>query len=78
MSIIAKQYVSGTVVIRGGQIIADVIVIGVTWKATYHAHSEKSMSSLARVLFTNGEYAFSQSYLPLTKATGTVYFMYAT
>ena len=51
----------GTVFIRGGQVIADVVVIGVTWKATYHVRKEKSWNSLTRVLFTNGEYPFSQA-----------------
>ncbi|KAM5539500.1 hypothetical protein V8D89_006952 [Ganoderma adspersum] len=44
--------------IRGGQIIADMVVIGVTWKAAYEARREGSMSSLMRVLFTNGTLYF--------------------
>ncbi|PIL22801.1 hypothetical protein GSI_15496 [Ganoderma sinense ZZ0214-1] len=45
---------AGTLFIRGGQIVADAVVIGVTWKATYHARSEGSMSFLTRVMFRNG------------------------
>ncbi|KAI1794903.1 hypothetical protein LXA43DRAFT_1091493 [Ganoderma leucocontextum] len=47
-----------TIFIRGGQIIADAVVIGVTWKATYHARSEGSMSFLTRVMFRNGTMYF--------------------
>nr|VWO99376.1 Aspartyl proteinase [Ganoderma boninense] len=41
----------GTIFIRGGQIFADVLVIGITWRATYHAFSEGSKCFLARVTF---------------------------
>ncbi|TBU24074.1 hypothetical protein BD311DRAFT_672579, partial [Dichomitus squalens] len=51
-----------TIVIRGGQIISDAIVIGVTWKATYHARTERSMSSLTRVMFRNGTRTLSLQY----------------
>ncbi|KAM5539139.1 hypothetical protein V8D89_007196 [Ganoderma adspersum] len=44
--------------IRGGQIIADVVVIGVTWKATYAARREGSVSSLMKVMFKNGTVYF--------------------
>ncbi|TBU41593.1 hypothetical protein BD309DRAFT_867975 [Dichomitus squalens] len=49
------SFLSLIVVIRGGQIIADAIVIGVTWKATYQARSERSMSYLMTVMFKNGK-----------------------
>nr|VWO95765.1 Homeobox domain-containing protein [Ganoderma boninense] len=51
---LATNPLLGTLFIRGGQIIADAVVIGVTWKATYHARSEGSMSFLTRVMFRNG------------------------
>ncbi|PIL22794.1 hypothetical protein GSI_15489 [Ganoderma sinense ZZ0214-1] len=55
---IAHGDCSGTGFIRGGQILADMVVIGVTWKTTYEAHKEGSMSSLMRVMFTNGTLYF--------------------
>ncbi|KAM5539508.1 hypothetical protein V8D89_006960 [Ganoderma adspersum] len=45
---------AGTIFIRSGQSIADIVVIGVTWKATYHARREGSMSRLLTIMFTNG------------------------
>ncbi len=50
----------GTIFIRGGQTIADVVVIGVTWKATYEARSEGSMSSLMTVMFRNGTFSVTR------------------
>ncbi|KAM5539494.1 hypothetical protein V8D89_006946 [Ganoderma adspersum] len=43
-----------TIVIRGSQIIAGAIVIGITWRATYHACTEGSMCFLTRVMFRHG------------------------
>ncbi|KAM5539505.1 hypothetical protein V8D89_006957 [Ganoderma adspersum] len=43
-----------TIFIRGGQVIADVVVIGVTWKATHYARNEGSMCFLTKVMFRNG------------------------
>ncbi len=51
---------SGTIFIRGGLVIGDVVVIGVTWKAAYEARSEGSMSSLMRVMFKNGRFPLAQ------------------
>ena len=51
---------SGTIFIRGGQIIADLVVIGVTWKVTYEARSEGSVSSLMGVMFRNGPFPAPQ------------------
>ncbi|KAM5539499.1 hypothetical protein V8D89_006951 [Ganoderma adspersum] len=44
----------GTIFIRGGQTIADIVLIGVTWKATYEDRREGSMTSLMRIMFKNG------------------------
>ncbi|TBU65274.1 hypothetical protein BD310DRAFT_953487 [Dichomitus squalens] len=43
------------VVITGGQIIGDAIAMGITWKATYHARRDSSLSFLTRVMFRNGK-----------------------
>ncbi|KAI1794905.1 hypothetical protein LXA43DRAFT_1058894 [Ganoderma leucocontextum] len=48
----------GIVFIRGGQVIADAIVIGVTWKATHYARSEESMCFLTTVTFRHGTLYF--------------------
>ncbi|PIL22788.1 hypothetical protein GSI_15483 [Ganoderma sinense ZZ0214-1] len=48
----------GTIVIRGGQIVADVVVIGITWRATYYALSEGSMCFLTRVMLKHGTLYF--------------------
>ncbi|PIL22795.1 hypothetical protein GSI_15490 [Ganoderma sinense ZZ0214-1] len=45
---------AGSIFIRGGQIIGDAVVIAVTWKATWHARSEVTMSGLMRVMYMNG------------------------
>ncbi|KAI1794922.1 hypothetical protein LXA43DRAFT_93741 [Ganoderma leucocontextum] len=56
---IIPRFCVNTALIRGGQIIADAVVIGVTWKAIYHTHCEKSSTSfLARVMFRNGTQYF--------------------
>ncbi|KAM5539138.1 hypothetical protein V8D89_007195 [Ganoderma adspersum] len=55
---IADEYRSGTGFVRGGLAIANVVVIGVTWKVAYEARKEGSMSSLMRVLFMNGTLYF--------------------
>ncbi|KAM5539501.1 hypothetical protein V8D89_006953 [Ganoderma adspersum] len=48
----------GSMFIRGGQIIGDVVVIGVTWRATYRAHREGYSSRLLTIMFRNGTLYF--------------------
>lgn len=66
---------SGTIFIRGGQTIADVVVVGVTWKATREARSEGSMSSLMGVMFKNGKSASIRTAIVLIRIIGTLYFL---
>ncbi|TBU35432.1 hypothetical protein BD311DRAFT_647831, partial [Dichomitus squalens] len=66
------------VVITGGQIIGDAIAMGITWKATYHARRESSLSFLTKVMFRNGKFTFfstCDSILTNDIDIGTVYFM---
>ena len=55
------------------------MVIGVTWKATYHARKEGSMSRLLTVMFTNGTcpvFPATSAILMLVWAVGTLYFLW--
>ena len=63
--------------IRGGQIVADVVVIGVTWMATYRAHREGYTSRLLTIMFRNGKFLFpaTSTILMLTPVPGTLYFL---